>query len=854
MGEVYRARDTKLNRQVAIKVLSGSFAENGAKLARFRREAQVLASLHHPNIASIYGLEESNGIVALTLEMVEGEELAERLKRGAIPVDEAIGIAKQIAEGLEAAHEKGIIHRDLKPANIKVTKDGTVKILDFGLAKAYETEPSTDGDLSQSPTRSPEMTEAGVIMGSAAYMSPEQARGKPVDKRADIWSFGVVLFEMVTGKRLFSGETVSDILASVLRQEIPWSSLPSQTPPFVRRLLGRCLERDPRQRLQAIGEARIALGSSHDSELSLGAPEPRRFARLLPWLLAAAVSLTATWVLSVRRPPESEARDVQQFDVTLPADVEPRPDVASGAGLSPNGRIVALNGAKNGVRTIFVRPFDRGEFFQLAQFVNGHVFSPDSNQIALVGMNGQITAVSLVDRQRKVWSASADSGATLAWGEPGIVFGRNGALWIAPTGGGEARALTELDAVRHEVLHAGPLFLPGNRTILFTSFSADPGTERIEAVAVEGGARSVVVERATTPVWSPTGHLLFARDGAVLAAEFDEESIQVRGAATEVLAAGVVGASNRGTLGMQLAANGTLLFLPKGYGAQRLVSVARDGSAVALNLPTRKYDSPRLSPDGRRVLVGIDYSYLEAYHLERGTRSQLTAPSLSNIFPTWNREGTRVVSRGYNGLFWFSADGSGRQALIQGGISNDYPTGPGPDADSVLVTRVLPETSGDLYLLSLSGAFPPRSLVSTKAYEGGAQLSPDGRWLVFVSNETGQYEIYVGRFPELDRKWQVSEGGGTQPRWSVNGREIYYRNGLVVTAVSFDGGLAEPVLRKPLALFADEYDLGLGNTIPNYDVTPDGRFLMLRREPSGAPLRIVLNWTEELKRILASQP
>jgi Tol biopolymer transport system component len=364
----------------------------------------------------------------------------------------------------------------------------------------------------------------------------------------------------------------------------------------------------------------------------------------------------------------------------------------------------------------------------------------------------------------------------------------------------------------------------------------------------------VVVERATTPVWSPTGHLLFARDGAVLAAEFDEESIQVRGAATEVLAAGVVGASNRGTLGMQLAANGTLLFLPKGYGAQRLVSVARDGSAVALNLPTRKYDSPRLSPDGRRVLVGIDYSYLEAYHLERGTRSQLTAPSLSNIFPTWNREGTRVVSRGYNGLFWFSADGSGRQALIQGGISNDYPTGPGPDADSVLVTRVLPETSGDLYLLSLSGAFPPRSLVSTKAYEGGAQLSPDGRWLVFVSNETGQYEIYVGRFPELDRKWQVSEGGGTQPRWSVNGREIYYRNGLVVTAVSFDGGLAEPVLRKPLALFADEYDLGLGNTIPNYDVTPDGRFLMLRREPSGAPLRIVLNWTEELKRILASQP
>ncbi len=306
-GEVYRARDTKLNRDVAVKVLSAAFAEDRVRLARFRREAQVLASLNHPNIAAIYGLEESSDVVALALELVEGEEVAERLKGGAIPVDEAIAIAKQIAEGLEAAHEKGIVHRDLKPANVKIAKDGTVKILDFGLAKAYEGEPATDGALSQSPTMSRQMTEAGIILGTAAYMSPEQARGKPVDKRADVWAFGVVLFEMLTGRRLFQGKTVSDTMAAVLRQEIPWPALPPETPAGVQRLLCRCLDRDTRERLRDIGEARTALKDSASFEPASAASErPRPFPRLFPWLLAAAAMLAATvWTLRLRSAPDA---------------------------------------------------------------------------------------------------------------------------------------------------------------------------------------------------------------------------------------------------------------------------------------------------------------------------------------------------------------------------------------------------------------------------------------------------------------------------------------------------------------------------------------------------------------------
>ncbi|HLE71285.1 MAG TPA: protein kinase [Vicinamibacteria bacterium] len=855
MGEVYRARDTKLNRDAAIKVLPPAFAQDESGVARLRREAQVLASLNHPHIASIYGLEETNGALALALEFVEGDALARRLARGAIPVDEAVGYAKQVVEGIEAAHEKGIVHRDLKPANIKVTKDGVVKILDFGLAKAYEGDVGQAGsDPSQSPTMARHGTEAGVILGTAAYMSPEQARGKPVDKRADIWAFGVVLFEMLAGRRLFPGETLSDTLAAVLTREPDWTMLPSSTPPGVRRLLTRCLERDSRKRLRDIGDARLDLNDDRDRT---GGAEPagtRSLWRALPWGLTVAAVLVAGWTLWGRTGLDTTARDVMHLDIGFPPDVEPIGLTTAGLAISPDGRTVLMVGARDGVRRVFVRRLDRAEASEVpgTSGANSADFSPDGGSVAFIPGSGSITRVSLADQQRKVVTSGADFGGGLLWSPAGIVFARGGALWIVSPEGGAPRALTVLDAARQEVLHDHPVVLPGERLVLFASLTPEPGAERIEAVSIDGGPRSVIVERAMTPLWSPTGHLLFARDGAVLAAAFDPPTATLRGGAVPVMPSGAVEALDSGDLGLRLSSTGTLLYLPAGFTDKRVVSVGRDGAALALDLPSGRYANPRISPDGRRLLVESGGHVIEALDLARGTRARLTAAAFGTNFSTWSADGNRVVFRRFNSPFWVAADGSGDGAPLPAAAFNDYPSSPGPDPDSVIVVRIRPETSGDVFLMSIGGAFEPKPLIVTPAYEGGAQLSPDGRFLLYQSDASGQAEIYVRRYPALDRQWQVSEGGGVQARRSRSNREIYYRSGQRIVAVPLDASGAEPVFGKPTALFADEYDFGRGISIANYDVTPDDRFIMLRRGANGGNLRAVVNWTEELKQILAS--
>jgi eukaryotic-like serine/threonine-protein kinase len=857
MGEVYRATDTRLGRSVALKLLPEAVAAEPERLARFAREAKLLASLSHPNVATLFGLEELSGRRVLVMELAEGEDLAERLKRGPLPMDEAIAVARQIAEALEEAHEKGIVHRDLKPANVKLTPDGKVKVLDFGLAKAWS--PGDDGRsgsepaLSQSPTLARTSTEAGLILGTAAYMSPEQARGKAVDRRSDVWSFAVTLYELLTGERLFAGETVSDTLAAVLKTDVDWTRLPAGTPPAVRRLLERCLERDVRRRLQAIGEARIALeaGAAADASPRVEALGARRALRLLPWLLTAAALAAAAWALVTRGAPANDTKQVLQLEVVFPGEVEPVPSLESGFSISPDGRFVAITGVKGGARRILVRPLDGTEAIESSESgVNGSAFSPDSRKIVFL-TSGHVIELSLADRQKRIITTSADLSGSIAWGETGIVFARDGALWLATAEGGEPRPLTTLAKTRREVLHSGQIVLPGGRTVLFASLSAEPGADRIEAVEIESGARHVVVERATTPVWSPTGHLLFAREGAVLATAFDVATALTRGDAIPVIPAGVLGTSASGSLGLRLAANGTLLYLPQDFHSKRVVSVARDGSALVLDLPRARYTNPRISPDGRRVMVDMGGNHLEALNLERGTHSRLTTEAPGTNFGIWNSDGSRVVYRRFNWPFWVAADGSGNEGEVKGAVANDYPSAPGPDPDSIFVTRIQSKTAGDVFLMSTSGAFEPRPLLYTRAYEGGAQLSPDGRWLVYVSNESGASEIYVRRYPALDRQWQVSEGGGIQPRWSASGREIYHRGGPKVTAVAFDGRSDVPVLGKPMPLFNDDYDLGQGITIANYDVTPEGRFVMLRRDAQGGQLHLVLNWTEELKRIIA---
>jgi len=853
MGEVYRATDSRLGRDVALKVILPEFAQDAQRMARFQREAQVLASLNHTNIASIYGLEESGGVRALVMEVVEGPTLAERIQEGAIPLEEALPIAIQIADALEYAHERGVIHRDLKPANIKLTHDGKVKVLDFGLAKALQGDASAR-DVSNSPTLTA-ATKAGIILGTVAYMSPEQAKGKAVDRRADIWSFGAVLFEMLTGRQLFVGETATDIMAAVVRAEPDWTMLPKGVPRRIRQLLQRCLVKDEKRRLRDIGEARLTLNDVADA-----APEgasqarPKPLWRVLPWAMAAAAIAVAAWTLSRHPGIAPAAREVMHLDITYPPSLEPISGVQGGFAISPDGRNVAMIGVRDGVRRLYIRRLDRPEATEISDTVgvNSASFSPDSASVAFVPASTSVTRVALADQQRTILASGADLASGVAWSPSEIVYTRGGALWSVPSQGGTARQLTVLDAARHEVLHGDPALLPGGHTVLFSSLTTESGTERIEAVSLDGRKRSVVIERAITPVWSPTGHLLFGRDGAVWAVAFDPDSATVSGAAVPVIPSGVIGTTRLGSLGFQLSSTGTLVFAPADFNYKRVISVGRDGSEVALNLPPNRYGNPRISPDGRRLLVESEGSVIEMLDLLRGTRAKFTTAALGTSFSIWTAHGEGVVFRRFNVPFWEAADGTGRAGPVPTGLINDYPSSPGPDSDSIFVTRIQPKTSGDIFLISISGKFPAKPLLVTPAFEGGAQLSPDGRWLLYQSNESGQMEIYVRRYPAMDRQWPVSESGGVQARWSSTSREIFYRSGQRMMAVALHASGAEPAFGKPTALFADEYDFGQNISIANYDVTRDGRFIMLRRGSHGNRLRVVVNWTQELKQILAA--
>jgi eukaryotic-like serine/threonine-protein kinase len=854
MGEVYRALDTNLNRAAAIKVLPSAFAQDDDRVTRLRREAQVLASLNHPNIAAIYGLETSGQTLALALEFVDGEDLSQRLARGPIPVDEAIAYARQIVDALDAAHEKSIVHRDLKPANVKITREGTVKVLDFGLAKAYcGDSASLASDQSRSPTVAPQVTETGMIVGTAAYMSPEQARGKPVDKRSDVWAFGVVLFEMLTGRPLFRGDTLSDTLAAVLTRDPDWATLPAPTPPGVRRLLSWCVERDPKKRLRDIGDARKELDDVA-AATSAVASSRRPALGWLPWTVAAGAVLLAAWGLMVPRAGSASAPEVLHFDIGLPADIEPVLSLSSsGLAIAPDGHSIAMVGSRGGLRKVFVRRFDSAAVAEVAgsRNANAVAFSPDSTSIAFHS-GGVIRRVSLTDLQQEEITAGADLFSGLSWSPAGIIFNHNGALWIVRPGGDPPRALTTLDATRNEVLHDHPLVLPGEQLMLFASITTQAGGERIESVPIGGGPRSVIVERATTPVWSSTGHLLFARDGAVLAAPFDPQHPARVAESVTVLAPGVVGTLLSDDLGFRLSSAGTLLYLPSSFDTNRVFSVSRDGAALPLGLPPSHYETPRVSPDGRRVLFNNGGNFVDVLDLARDTVARLTASAVATTFPTWTADGTRVVLKQFNIPVVALADGSGVAKSLAGFALGDLPVAPGPDAGSVLTVRVRDGTAADVFLMSIDGTSQPKPLVATPAYEGGPELSPDGRWLLYQSDASGQHEIYVRPYPSLNRQWQASEGGGIQPRFSRTGREIYYRAGGHLIAVTFDPSGPEPVFGRPTALFADDYDFGRGISVPNYDATPDGRFLMLRHEPGTRTLHAVINWTEELKRLLAT--
>jgi Tol biopolymer transport system component len=858
MGEVYRATDTTLGRDVAIKVLPPEVAQDAERLGRFKREAHLLASLNHPHIAAIYGLEEADHHPFLVLELVEGEDLAERLKSGPIPVGEALGIARQIAEALEAAHEKGIVHRDLKPANVKVTPDGKVKVLDFGLAKAWggDSVTASSNDLSQSPTLAHTGTQAGVILGTAAYMSPEQARGRPVDKRADIWAFGCVLYEMLAGHSPHQADTLTDVLAAIVSREPDWEALPPGTPRNIRTLLRRCLEKNTRQRLHDAADARLEI------EEALHAPaeqtDPGRPARArLAWAWIAAgvvagalVAGLAAWNLKPAAAPRSRTH------LAIPLPESGAIETVNGTSvlaLSPDGGNLVYVGGTAATTQLLLRPMDQFEVQPMAGTEGGRnpVFSPDGQWVAFFA-DGQLKKVAVAGGPVTTL-ADAPQGMGISWGpDDAIIYcpdlwGRG--LWRVPAGGGAAEVLTRPDSKAGESVHALPHHLPGGDVLLFASFKGpSPANAALEALSLRTGERRVLVQGATQGRYVPPGHLVYAKEGALLVAPFDRDSLALTGPALPALE-GVMNDSISGSAQFGLAGDGTLVYVPAHtlHDERTLVTVDRSGGSRPLTDVRRPYEDMDLSPDGRRLALTIEGPSWGIWilELERGTLTRLTLEH-DNRDPHWTPDGQRVVYAsfrdGHYGLYWKAADGSGPEEQL---ITSEYEVGPeswSPEGREMTFSQWSPETQSDLWVLPRSDGAPgePRLLVATRFGAGGSAFSADGGWLAYESYESGRCEVYVQRYPGPGGRVQVSTDGGEGPVWAAGGRELFYRNGDKLMAVPIE---TNPSLEvgSPRVLFEGPYLL----SGQDFDVSPSGdRFYLIQEGPAPTEIRVVQDWLQ----------
>jgi Tol biopolymer transport system component/predicted Ser/Thr protein kinase len=881
MGEVYRARDTRLNRTVAIKVLPTHLADRLELRERFEREARTIASLNHPHICTLYDIGQQDGIDYLVMEYLEGETLAQRLQKGPLPLEQVLQYAIEIADALDKAHRKGVTHRDLKPGNIMLTKTGT-KLLDFGLAKLKQEVAPANVQLSELPTADDPLTAKGTIVGTLQYMAPEQLEGKDVDARTDIFAFGAVVYEMATRKRAFEGKSQASLIAAILEREPPaMSSLQPMTPPALDRVVKRCLAKEPEKRWQTASDLCEELkwiaegGSQVTAAPTIGTKGFRALGRralilgLGALLLVAVVTGFAIWNLKPAPAPPSQP--VTRTVINLPpgqqlAGLDNGPAVA----LSPDGTHLAYVARQGGAQQLYLRAMDSLEARPIpgTEGAVNPFFSPDGQWLGFFA-GGTLKKVPVSGGAAlTLGDAATTTPRGASWGSHGMIAFAPSTVSVVqqvPDAGGAPQPLTRPE--KGESSHRWPEFLLGGKAVLFAA-SPTSGNWINAQVAVQSvgtGERRNLIQGGTNPRYAPSGHLIYAQGGNLMAMPFDPQRLTATSAAVPMVE-GVLQSPSSGAAQYGFSATGSLVYVPGGVQANqlRLVWISRNGAEQPLAVPAHAYLNPRLSPDGRRVAVGIteSESQIWLYDLSRETLARLTFEGNSNQYPSWTPDGKRIAfqsnKEGPLNLFWQMADGSGGRERLTTSEYTQTASSWSPDGQLLAFHEINPTTQRDIWVMRMGDPSPgsgqvrkAQPFLQTRFDEASPRFSPDGRWLAYISNESGRNEIYVQPYPGPGGKWQISAEGGTEPVWNPNGRELFYRSGDKMMAVeittqpSFSAG-------KPRMLFEGQYQ-PTPATAANYDVSPDGqRFLMLKpseqAQAAQTQINVVLNWFEELKR------